>query len=175
MPIVIGAIGTIALSIAMLVWMRETGFAPVPAEQRNTWQAMVATFRAGLAEFSVAPLLGIIFVISLIYGALTEGLDRLFTPYLLGRFEFSALGPLDDIVWWSVIALVSNLVGLAATILARRLVDTTSHAALTLGLGLFTAAIGVAVALTLSALLLVPSLYLYQKAAGLGAQKINSG
>jgi hypothetical protein len=129
----------------MSVWMRETGFVPVPAGQRTTWQVMGSTFRAGLAEFSAAPLLGLIFAITLIFGAFSEGLDRLFTPFLLGRFEFPKLGRLDDVAWWGIIAMVSSLVGLAATTLARRFVDTTSQVALTWGLGLFTAAIGATV------------------------------
>src|SRR5258705_6283615 len=52
LPVIVGSIGMLALSFAMWVWMRETGFVPVPAAQRTTWQVMGATFRAGLAEFS---------------------------------------------------------------------------------------------------------------------------
>ncbi len=145
-PIVAGSVGILALAAAMLVWMGETK-RPSAAEagHANTWAAMVATLRAGVREVSIAPLLGLILAITLIYGAFSEGLDRLFTPFLLGRFTFPRLGPLNDVAWWGVIAMVSSLVGLAATTLARRFVDTTSHGALTLGLGLFTAAIGVAV------------------------------
>jgi MFS transporter, DHA3 family, tetracycline resistance protein len=167
LPIAVGAVGILGLSIAMLVWMRETGFAPVPAGQRNTWQVMATTFRAGLAEFTLAPLLGVIFGITLIYGAFSEGLDRLFTPYLIGRFEFPALGPLDDVVWWGVIALVSSVVGLVATTLARRFIDTTSHAALTLGLGMLTATIGVAVAVLANVGSFVGVLIFFWLASGL--------
>ena len=135
-PIIAGAIGILALSGAMLLWMGETrGPSAADAGHANMMMlgaAMVATLRAGLREVARAPLLILILAITLIYGAFSEGLDRLFTPFLLGRFTFPSLGPLNDIAWWGVIAMVSNLVGLAATTLARRFVDTTSHAALTL-------------------------------------------
>jgi DHA3 family tetracycline resistance protein-like MFS transporter len=171
LPVIVGSIGVLALSLAMWAWMRETGFVPVPAGQRTTWQVMGATFRAGLAEFSVAPLLGLIFAITLIYGAFSEGLDRLFTPFLLGRFEFPKLGPLDDVVWWGIIAMVSSLVGLAATTLARRFVDTTSHAAVTWGLGLFTAAIGAAVVALANVDSFIAVLVFFWLASGLRAAR----
>jgi hypothetical protein len=147
LPILIGAAGIVALAVTMQIAMREHGFAPVPAAQRSGWQVMAATFRVGMHEFRIAPLLGVIFGITLLYGAFSEALDRLFTPFLLGRFELPRLAGLDPVVWWGVIALVSSLVGIAATALARRFVDTTSHAALTFGLGLFTAGVGAAVIL----------------------------
>lgn len=146
LPIAVGAIGFLALSLAMAAWMRETGFKPVPAAERNTWQVMGATFRAGVDEFRVAPLLGVILAIILIYGAFSEGMDRLFTPFLLQRVTLPPLGPLNSVVWWGVIAMVSTLAALAATTLARRFVKTTEHGPLTLTLGLLTAAIGIAVA-----------------------------
>ncbi len=166
LPIVVGAVGILALTGAMLLWMREMGFVPVPAAERNTWQVMRTTFHAGVGEFRVAPLLGIIFAITLIYGAFSEGLDRLFTPFLLA-FEFPSLGPLDDVVWWGVIAMVSSLVGLLALTLARHFVDTTSHAALTWGLGALTAAIGVFVVVLANVDSFAAILIFYWLASGL--------
>jgi MFS transporter, DHA3 family, tetracycline resistance protein len=147
LPIVIGACGILALAVALQLLMRETGFAPVPAAERSSWQVMGRTFRAGVHEFRIAPLLGVIFAITLLFGAFSEALDRLFTPFLLGRFELPTLGGLDPVVWWGVIALVSSLLGIVAVTLARRFVDATSHAALTTVLGVLTAAIGAAVML----------------------------
>ncbi len=171
-PIIAGAIGILALSAAMLLWMAEAR-RPSAADggHANTWAAMVATLRAGLREVAIAPLLGLILAITLIYGAFSEGLDRLFTPFLLGRFTFPSLGPLNDVAWWGVIALVSSLVGLAATTLARRFVDTTSHAALTWALGLFTAAIGVAVIGLANVHAFVAVLALFWLASGLRAAR----
>ena len=146
LPIAVGAVGILALSLAMAAWMRETGFKPVPAAERNTWQAMGATFRAGVREFKIAPVLGVMLAIVLIYGAFSEGLDRLFTPFLLQRVTLPPLGPLKSVAWWGVIAMVSTLASLAATAFARRFVTAAEPGRLTLALGLLTAAIGVAVA-----------------------------
>jgi DHA3 family tetracycline resistance protein-like MFS transporter len=167
LPIIVGACGYIALAAAMIAWMPETGFKPVPPEARTTWRVMGETFRAGLNEFKVAPLLATIFVITLIYGAFSEGMDRLFTPFLLGRVTFPPLGPLNDIAWWGVIAMVSTLVALLSTTLARRFVKTTNHRELTIWLGLLTAAIGVAVAMMANVGGFVAVLAFYWVATGL--------
>jgi DHA3 family tetracycline resistance protein-like MFS transporter len=145
LPILVGASGILLLSLAMGIWMRETRERPVLTGQQHLWASIMAPLRAGLSEIRRAPLLGIIFAITLAYGAFSEGIDRLFTPFLIGRFSFPVLGPFNDTVWWGVIAIVSKLVGLSATGLARRFINTTSHVALTTGLGLATAVIGLAV------------------------------
>ena len=56
-PIIAGSIGILALTVAMLMWMRETR-RPSAADggHANTWAAMVATLRAGVREVFVAPL-----------------------------------------------------------------------------------------------------------------------
>jgi DHA3 family tetracycline resistance protein-like MFS transporter len=167
LPIIVGSCGFLAIVGAMIAWMPETGFKPVPPEDRTTWQVMGQTFRAGLNEFRIAPLLGTIVVITAIYGAFSEGMDRLFTPFLLGHVTFPPLGPLNSVAWWGVIAMISTLVALLSTSLARRFVTTTSHRGLTIWLGLFTAAIGVAVAVMANMSGFVGVLVFYWLATGL--------
>lgn len=145
LPILVGASGILVLAIGLQLLMREHAFVPTPAADRNHWRVMAATFRAGVREFRGAPLLAVILSITVLFGAFSEALDRLFTPLLLERFELPRIAGLDPVLWWGVLALVSNVVGVATTTLARRFVDTASHAALTLALRWITTGIGVAV------------------------------
>jgi DHA3 family tetracycline resistance protein-like MFS transporter len=171
LPIVAGSVGILALSLAMILLMREENAPARPAGRTETWSAMRTTFAAGLSEIRSSPLLGLIIAITLIFGAFSEGFDRLYTPFLLGRFTFPPLGMLNNIGWWGVIALVSNGVAWTVTALARRYVKTTSHTALTLALGVCTAAIGIAVVVFANVNALAAVLVFYWFASGLRAAR----
>ena len=171
LPIVTGSIGVLALSVAMIFLMREKSAPTRPAGRTETWSAMRATFAAGVSELRSSPLLGLIVAITVIFGAFSEGFDRLYTPFLLTRFTFPPLGMLNYIGWWGVIALVSNGVAWTVTGFARRFVKTTSHTALTLALGVCTAAIGVAVAIFANVNALAAVLIFYWLASGLRAAR----
>jgi DHA3 family tetracycline resistance protein-like MFS transporter len=142
-PILTGALGVVLLAVVMTLFMRETTFHSTPGD---SWAGMGRTFLAGTREVKAQPVLVLIFVITAIFGAFSEGVDRLFTPYLITSFDFPAVGTLDTVVWWGIIAAVSSVVGFVVTTLARRYVDLTSHKALTWVLGAMTALIGVMVA-----------------------------
>ncbi len=63
----------------------------------------------------------------------------------MGFATTGRLGAANSVVWWGVIAAVSSLVGLAATTIARRVVDLGNHLHLTAALALMTALISVSV------------------------------
>jgi DHA3 family tetracycline resistance protein-like MFS transporter len=131
LPIAVGASGLILLAVVMLLFMREDHFEPAATGERETWGSMRATFLAGVAEVRGHPILVLMLLITGVFGMFSEGVDRLFTPYLISRFEFPALGGLDTVVWWGILAAVSSLFGLAATTLARRRVNLEDQLRLT--------------------------------------------
>jgi len=122
LPIILGSAGMIALGVTMAVLMPETGFQPVKSTERETFAAMRRTFSDGVKLVGAKPLLILMLLITFVFGAFSEGIDRLFTPYLISDFEFPALGRLDSVFWWGIIAAVSTVIGLSATTLARRFV-----------------------------------------------------
>jgi len=145
LPMLVGGLGVIVLAIAMQLLMTEQGFTPVPHEQRGSWRGLADTFTAGVREVRSRPLLLTILAIAVLFGMFSEGLDRLYVPYLIESFTFPRLGAADTVVWWGVIAAVSSLVGLATTTIARRVVDLGNHLHLTAALALMTALISVSV------------------------------
>ncbi len=127
LPIAVGALTVVALSVAMFLFMREDHFEPTVDADRETWAGLKQTFVAGVRVVRGQQVLVLMLLITAVFGMFSEGLDRLFTPHLLERFEFPALAGLDTVVWWGVIAAVGNLAGLAATTIARRKVDLSAQ------------------------------------------------
>ena len=161
LPILVGAVGVIGLALAMCFLMRESGYEPTADGERETWQVMRRTFRSGVTEIRNRPVLVVMLGITAVFGMFSEGIDRLFTPYLIESFEFPKLADLDSVTWWGIIAAVSSLVGLAATTVARRRVDLDDQAKLTWILGLLLIAISLLVLLiaNLSGFMLVLGCY----------------
>lgn len=145
LPIVVGAAGIVALAIAMALLMREDHFEPAAGADRASWQAFGGVLSEGLAEVRGHPLLLLMLAVTAIFGAFSEGLDRLFTPFLIERFEFPPLGALDTVAWWGLIAAVSSIAGLVSTTIARRHLDMGRQQRLTGVLAGCVAGISVAV------------------------------
>jgi len=131
LPIAVGSIGISLLAVGMLLFMREDHFEPVTTADRETWSAMRTVFLTGVSEVRGHPVLVLMLLITAVFGMFSEGMDRLFTPYLIESFDFPALGRLDSVTWWGVIAGVSSLFGLGATTLARRHLDLENQLRMT--------------------------------------------
>ncbi len=127
LPIVAGGAGVIGVALFLLVFMPEHGFKPTPRENRNSFQQLAHTFRGGLALVRGRRIVVTILVIAAIFGAFSEGFDRLWTPHLLNNFTLPPLGQFQPIVWFGIINAVSMLLGIVGTEYVRRRVDTNHH------------------------------------------------
>jgi DHA3 family tetracycline resistance protein-like MFS transporter len=127
LPIQAGGISLFVLGFFLTMWMPETGFKPAPREERNTWKNMLSIFRNGLAMLKKRPALNTILSIGLFYGLYSEAYDRLWIKLILDNFSFPALGPLKPESWFGVINAIGLLVGVIATEIVRRRLDTSSH------------------------------------------------
>ena len=145
LPILVGGIGIVALGIAMIFGMREDHFSPTRREDRATFAAMADTFKRGMSELKVQPILVTIMVVAVVFGMFSEGFDRLNVPHLVSAHEFPQIGTLDTVVWWGIISAMSITAGIIATTLGTRYVDTGNHVQLTWTLGGIVVVIGLAV------------------------------
>ncbi|MEZ4569626.1 MAG: hypothetical protein R2849_04720 [Thermomicrobiales bacterium] len=71
-----------------------------------------------------------IIVIAVLWGAASEGYDRLFAKHLVDNFSFPALpaGPFDDVVvWFGLIQIVGMGISIGVAEILRRKIDTDSH------------------------------------------------
>ena len=125
-PIQLGGVALILVGFFLALTMPETGFKPLPREERNSWQNMVHTFKQGWATVRRRPALLQILSIGLIYGLYSEGYDRLWTKHILDDFALPAAGSLQPVVWIGLIRAVGLLLSVGATELAQRKIDTAS-------------------------------------------------
>jgi DHA3 family tetracycline resistance protein-like MFS transporter len=127
LPIVLGGVLLSGLGGFLLLFMPEHGFTPLLGKDRASWQQMAHTLRGGMQMMQRRPALFTILSIIAIYGAFSEGFDRLWTPHLLDNFTLPALGQFQPVVWFGIIRAGGTLLTVAVTEIARRRVDTNSH------------------------------------------------
>ncbi len=127
LPIVAGGAGISLIGVWLLAVMPEIGFKPKPREKRNTFQHMAATFRDGLAMVRRRPALSTVLVIGAVYGAFSEGYDRLWTAHFLQNFALPEWASASPIVWTTGIRIVTLLLSAVAIEGVRRRIDTDDH------------------------------------------------
>ena len=73
------------------------------------------------------PALSTVLIIGAVYGAFSEGYDRLWTAHMLQNFAFPAIGGFQPIIWLSGVRITTMLLSAIAIESVRRRIDTTHH------------------------------------------------
>ena len=129
LALLVGGALYVLLGVFLLLVMPENNFQRVSSSERTSFQNMGDTLRGGLGAVRGSPVLITLLIVGLIWGAASEGFDRLWEAHLLENFTFPALGDLDMIYWFGIINAVAMLLSLGVTEVARRRIDTDSHIA----------------------------------------------
>jgi len=129
LPIIAGGIGFIAIGVFLAIAMPETGFAPTPRGERSSFQALWHTFRQGIAMIRQRPALTRILGIGWFHGLYSEGVDRLWTPFLL-LFVFPSFGGITTVTWFGIIRVGGIVLGIVANEIAHRRVKMEDEAVL---------------------------------------------
>lgn len=130
LPIQVGGLSIIALSIIMLIKMPETGFHPTPKEDRSTFGHMLETLRSGIRVIRARHVLLMVVAVGLVIGLYSEGYDRLNTQHILTNFVFPTIDGVQPIAWISLLRAVSMLLGIFVTEAIQRRVNTENRHAL---------------------------------------------
>jgi MFS transporter, DHA3 family, tetracycline resistance protein len=117
LPLVAGGMLQLALAAWLALAMAETGFRPVPREQRSTWRQLARTAGDGLAAARRHRVLLGLLLVALFAGMPSEGIDRLWGLHLLGEVGLPGLGQLSPVTWFGIIQLAG--LGLAAAVIGR--------------------------------------------------------
>lgn len=120
LPIIIGGILFISLSVLLAFLMKETNFTPSPAEDRNSWQQMVHTFVKGIRFIKGNPLLLLMMATALLYGLYSEGIDRLWTAHFLTDIELPDIINLKPVVLIGIIEGIAMLLSIASVEYIKR-------------------------------------------------------
>lgn len=127
LPILIAGGLNLALGLFLVLFMGESGFKPLPRNERSTFHNMFATFREGASVIHASTVLVAVLLVSLALGISSEGYDRLWEAHLLTNFTFPVLGNLEPVVWFGVISISGGLLSLVVTEVNRRRLEETSR------------------------------------------------
>lgn len=136
----------VLLGAFLLFFMPENNFQRMSSSERSSWQSMGDTLSAGARTVRGSPVLITLLIVGAVWGAASEGFDRLWEAHLLANFTFPSLGNLDMIYWFGIINAVAMILSLIITEVARRRIDTDSHIAAAKALLAITVLMSVAVA-----------------------------
>ena len=128
-PIIVGGGGYIVMALILALVMPETGFHPTSRENRNSFQHMWHTFRSGIDMVKRRPVLTTILGFGIFHGLYSEGVDRLWTPFML-LLKFPEFDGLTTVTWFGIIRVGSILLGIAANEIASRRVNTTDESSI---------------------------------------------
>lgn len=109
-PMLLGGICFIFLAFYLILAMPEEHFHPVANNTRNSWSSMVATLKSGIAMLKIRPILLKILLVGFFFGLYSEGLDRLWVPHLIERFDLPDQGQSLLIGWIGGLQTVSLVV-----------------------------------------------------------------
>lgn len=135
LPIVLGGAALIALGLALVATMPESGFRPPGSGERAGWWRQLGAARdtglAGARLIRTVPVLPFLLAAGVVSGAFNEGIDRLNEAHFLRNFTFPAADRLAPVVWFGLINVGAIVLGLgAAEVVARRARgDDEAHAA----------------------------------------------
>jgi DHA3 family tetracycline resistance protein-like MFS transporter len=120
-PIIVGGLGMVALSLGLATVMPERNFHPVPRTRREGWASMGQSFTAGLRHARTRPVVRVFVLSSLLVGLASEAFDRLWTPHLLNQFPLPSLfGSHSPALWFAVFGLIGTVISLTMSLLLNR-------------------------------------------------------
>lgn len=139
LPIVLGGGLMMGLALALVLVMPEHRSRPAPATGRRSREAMGDTFRAGVQAARHRPLVLMLLVIGVAFGASSEGFDRLREAHFLANFTFPELGGLEPVVWFGILRAGTAVLSLVTAETAIRRLNTGNQASMARALFVLTA------------------------------------
>jgi DHA3 family tetracycline resistance protein-like MFS transporter len=148
LPIIgVGAL-IVALGVATVLWMPETGFSrSSAAERENPWAELRRAATNGARYVRVQPLLLAIVAIDFFAGMSTEAFDRLREAHIIRDVGLPRLGSLDPVVWFGLFGAGTLVIGFFASQYLVRRFEREDPPSLARWLVVITAAQGLALAL----------------------------
>jgi DHA3 family tetracycline resistance protein-like MFS transporter len=128
LPILLAGASQVALGVALIAAMRETGFERGVHASRAA--AMASTFRGGAKAIRGNRILLVILAATFLSGAASEGLDRLWEAHLYTDYRLPGLGSISQLYWFAIVGGVATGLSVAVLSWSRRFVERESDRAL---------------------------------------------
>jgi MFS transporter, DHA3 family, tetracycline resistance protein len=113
LPIVIGGMVMVVLSLFLVVSMPETGFRPASRDELSGARSLGRTTGEGARLVRARPILLLIVAITFFAGAWDEGFYRLWEAHFLLNVGVPSLAGLDSVVWFGILNAGSLLLAIA--------------------------------------------------------------
>ncbi|HWI62140.1 MAG TPA: MFS transporter [Symbiobacteriaceae bacterium] len=129
LPYLAGGAIILTIGCLQLLYMPETAFRPRPRGDRSHWSLMGQTFAEGIATVRARPVLLSLLVVTVVAGAASEGIDRLWEAHMLITFRLSAMLGLSVPTLFGIFSALGSLLGIGVAAVARRTLDFKSERA----------------------------------------------
>lgn len=161
LPLLAGGMLLLMVALFLALTMPETGFTPAPRTPGQApWQAMRDTLRTGAQVVRHHPVVFNLVLVGIVFGAFSEGIDRLWEAHFLTSFAQPTWLTLPTVVWIGLINAGAMLIGIAVTeVLVRRLEVTgrghTGPLLIVLSMGLIGAVVAFGLAPSFTAAIVI--------------------
>ena len=145
LPFIIAGSILIAVGIFLVFAMGES-FQPARGAGSGVLSVLRRTTRETVRAFTGRRLLLLLLVTAMLFGAASEGFDRLGVAIWLQQLTLPELAGLDPIAWFAVFGAGGTLIGLGVMEILRRRVDVVSERGIAIALIMVTAVLAVAMA-----------------------------
>ncbi|HEX2913475.1 MAG TPA: MFS transporter [Chloroflexia bacterium] len=122
LPVILGGLGVMTMSLCLIFVMPEKHFHKTASEHKG-WKAITSTASQGFSVARTRPLAFTIIAVGFIYGAYSEGFDRLWEAHFLKDFTIPYFSP---VIWFGIISIGGQLSGLVVTEVLIRRFDTST-------------------------------------------------
>jgi MFS family permease len=122
LPIILGGALQIVFSLFLLLTMPEKGFRPTHRESGEApWTSMRRIAQDGVSIVRGRPVVWMLVLVGVVFGAFSEGIDRLGEAHFLTTFSFPAWPDLSAVAWIGIINAGGMLLSIGvAEVLVRR-------------------------------------------------------
>lgn len=122
LPVIVGGALQVVWSLFLLVAMPEKNFHPTPRENGEAlWTAMRRTALEGMGIVRGRPVVWMLVLVGVVFGAFSEGVDRLGEAHFLNTFGFPAWPNVSAVAWIGTLEAIGALLNIGvAQLLVRR-------------------------------------------------------
>jgi DHA3 family tetracycline resistance protein-like MFS transporter len=120
LPMLLGGVFFWLLGGYLVIYMPESGFSKPEHKNQNSMQSMISTMKLGFSMLKKRPLLVKILLVGFFFGLYSEGLDRLWVPHVLDRFQLPDQGQLIMVGWVAGVKSASMVMTFFTAAVVRR-------------------------------------------------------
>ena len=123
--VIFGGVVTVAMGVACIFVMPETGWSRKPVEERlSAPRELASTVSTAVRFVRAQPALLLLIAATVVAGASSEAFDRLWEAHFIRDVGLPHVGSLDPIVWFGLFGILISVVGLVISTVGIKRLET---------------------------------------------------